>query len=276
MKLFKITIFTIALLFLFSTATSFSQVKTVSKIKPAAFIIEWDFSYNQALPSMRGEIADFFTFKNYGVKYGVGSHINFKYSTDKKGRIRPYASLGYDMLINTNDNYAYIPANTTLSFPDANGSSYSEVPGKSRMWIHLFNASLGFEYAFTNKTKWTPYVNTDIGLNVIFGSYRQTPTSVAPPNVPGEITFTIKSAPRFGFGFGAGVDGRVTRIFGVAFGVKFKMPNLIGQESKLSTDLNKFELNDKTDVSINSLMTKNRLMNYLNFYIGATFYIGKK
>jgi hypothetical protein len=75
---------------------------------------------------------------------------------------------------------------------------------------------------------------------------------------------------------GAGVDGRLTRVFGVAFGFKYRMPNLLGQESKLSTELNKFELNDKADASLNSLMTKNRFMSYLNFYLGATFYIGRK
>ncbi len=276
MKMPKITILFFVALFLLLSNVSNSQVTyTSSKLKPAAFIIEWDFSFNQPLPNAYGDLGDMFTFKNYGLKFGVGSHINMKLSTDKKGRIRPYVSLGYDLLMNNNGNQAYIGANTTNAYPFTGDSTGSPVPGTSKIWMHVFNAALGFEYAFTNKTKWTPYLNLDLGLNMIFGTYKQTPNSVPVNTVPGEIAFTIKQAARFGGSIGAGVDGRVTRFFGVAAGFRYRLANLT-KSSSLSTDLNKFELNDAADASLNNNLTSGRTIGYLTFYLGAAFYIGKK
>src|SRR5664279_3386878 len=102
MKFTKSTVlfFTIGL-FLIS-GISFSQVTiTTSRLKPAAVIVEMVFDYNQPLPSMYGDMADFFTFKNYGVKVGTGAHFNVKLTADKKGKIRPYFTIGYDLFLNS-------------------------------------------------------------------------------------------------------------------------------------------------------------------------------
>ncbi len=276
MKIPKITFLFFAALFLLLPNVSNSQVTyTYSKLKPPAFIVEWDFGYNQPLPNAYGDLGDLFTFKNYGLKFGLGSHITLKLPTDKLGRIRPYFSLGYDLLMNNSGNMAYIGANTTNSYPYTGDATGSPVSGSSKIWMHVFNGSLGFEYAFTNKTKWTPYVNLDMGLNMIFGTYRQTPDVPATGTPAGEISFTIKQAARFGGSIGAGVDGRVTRVFGVAFGFRYRLAN-ISKSSSLSTDLNKFELNDAADATLNNNLNSSRSIDYLTFYLGATFYIGKK
>jgi hypothetical protein len=272
----KFTIFFLLLFSLFALNNSIAQVQTTSsKFKPAAFIVEWDFSYNQPLPNAFGDLGDMFTFKNYGLKFGLGSHINMKLSTDKRGRIRPYVSLGYDLLMNNNGAQAYIGANSTYHYPFTGDSTGSPIAGTSKIRMHVFSGALGFEYAFTNKTKWTPYVNLDLGLNMIFGTYTQTPNAVAAGNTPGEITFTIKQTARFGGSIGAGVDGRLTRVFGVALGFRYKLAN-INKSSSLSTDLNKFELNDAANTALNNNLNNGRTIDYLTFYIGAAFYIGKK
>lgn len=267
----KIKIFTIFLLlvsFLVSSA-SFSQTKTTtSKLKrPAAFMIEWNFSYSQPLPSLAGDVGEQFTFKNYGVKTGFGTQIYMKLNTEKKGRLRPYIMFGYDLFMNSDNSTAYIKANILPQWPD----TLSSTPGKSKMYLHNFSAALGFEYAFVNKSTWTPYANFDFGLNMLFGTYRQTPNSTGV-----EVSYTYKQAPRLGIALGGGVNGRLTKAFGLAIGVKYKLPNLLMKDSKRSTEVNKLELNDKEDTGLSSSLSKDRTIMYLQFYVGATFFIGKK
>lgn len=269
MRITKSTVFLLLFMFLFS-AVSYSQVKTKSSSlkKPAAFLVEWNFSYSQPLPNMMGEMAEQFNFKNYGVKSGFGSQVYMKLVTNKKGTIRPYITLGYDLFLNSDNNNAYIPYNYLPKWPD---TLSGPVSGKSKMFLHNFSAALGFEYAFVNKTKWTPYVNFDFGLNMLFGTYRQTPSSTGT-----EVSYTYKQAARLGIGLGAGINGRLTRIFGVAFGVKYKLPNLLLKDSKLSTEVNKLYINDKEDTGLSANLSKDRNMMYLQLYAGVTFFIGKK
>lgn len=271
----RLTKFTVLLLLVsvFILNSVQSQVKTTTTSywkKPAAFTIEWNFSYSQPLPNMMGDMGEQFKFKNYGVKTGFGSQIYFKLTTDKKGKIRPYFTLGYDLFLNTDNNNAYIPNNILSQWPNdsaVNGTT----PGKSKMYLHNFSAAVGFEYAFYSKTKWTPYVNFDFGLNMLFGTYKQTPN-----NTGMEVSYTYKNAPRLGLGLGAGVNGRLTRNFGIAIGVKYKLPNLLLKDSKYSTEVNKMYINDKEDVALSPNLSKDRNMMYLQMYLGATFFIGKK
>ena len=270
----KITKFTILLMLVsvILVGSLQSQVKTKTTSywkKPAGFIIEWNFSYSQPLPNMMGDMGEQFSFKNYGVKTGFGSQIYFKLVTDKKGRIRPYMTLGYDLFLNTDDNNVYIPANVLTEWPS--DPSVGTASGKSKMYLHNFSAAVGFEYAFFNKTRWTPYTNFDFGLNMIFGTYKQTPNSTGQ-----EVSLPDKNARRLGLGLGAGVQGRLTKNFGVSFGVKYKLPNLLLKDSKKSTEVNKMYINDKEDVALSPNLSKDRNMMYLQIYVGATFFIGKK
>lgn len=273
MKLIKFTIFLLVLSFIASTGIE-SQVKTkrTSLSRPPAFLVEFNFSYNQPLPQLMGDMTEQFSFKNYGVKYGVGSAAYFKLVTDKKGRIRPYFTFGYDLFLNTDNNNAYLKNNITTEWPVKDSTGVvGAVPGKSKMYFHNFHASLGFEYAFVNKTRWTPYANFDFGMNIMFGTYKQTPNSSGD-----EVEFTYKSATRLGLGLGFGVNGRFTKSFGIAIGIKYKLPNLLLKDSKYSNEVNKFYINDKEDTGLNAGLNKDRNMMYLQFYLGAAFYIGKK
>ncbi len=267
----RIRTFTVFLLLVsfFVSSSLLSQKKTVTnKLKrPAAFMIEWNFSYSQPLPNMSGEVGEQFTFKNYGVKMGFGTQIYMKLNTEKKGRLRPYIMLGYDLFMNSDNSTAYIKANFLPVWPD----TISSTPGKSKMWLHNFSAAVGFEYAFVNKSTWTPYANFDIGLNMLFGTYRQTPNSTGV-----EVSYTYKQAARLGLGLGGGVNGRLTKAFGIAIGVKYKLPNLLLKDSKKTFELNKLEINDKEDSGLSPNLTKDRTMMYLQFYVGATFFIGRK
>jgi len=40
-----------------------------------------------------GDLDRFFTYDSYGVKYGFGSELNVKLTTNKKGTLKPYATI---------------------------------------------------------------------------------------------------------------------------------------------------------------------------------------
>lgn len=259
------------------TSTADSQIKyTTKKFKQSAVTVELLFNYSQPLPNMYGEIGEFFSFSNYGVKTGFGSQINVKLAANKKGTIRPFLTIGYNMFIGTND-VAYIDSNNiSHGYPLVNNNRYGTEPGTSKMYIHVFTAGLGFGYDFVNKTKWTPFLGLETDLNVIFGTYRQTPNEVRGPNPTTSVSYTIKQAVRFGLGLGAGVQFRVSKIVGFSFVTKYKLANVLGASSNRITELNKMELLDKADTDIHDLLTKSRKINYFEFNLGVGIYIGKR
>ena len=121
-------------------------------------------------------------------------------------------------------------------------------------------------------------------MNVLFGTYRQTPngyyTSTGFVNSsPGEISFTIKSATRMGFGVGAGLTLRIHQFVGFTFAAKYKFANLIGKSSDVTNgaaDINKLNFNDKSAPTLNSYLNSNRNIDYFQFLLGVSFYIGKR
>jgi hypothetical protein len=262
---------------LLSPDSSYSQVKkyTSGKFKPSRITIEVLFSYSQPLPNMFGEVGDLFSFKSYGVKYGLGSQINVKLSANKKGKIRPYISLGYALFMGKNNGTAFIDSNKTGKFPLPGSASFFSTSGNSRIFLHNFNIGPGFEYAFVNKTRWTPHIGAELDLNILFGTYRQTPDNSAGLGPEGQVSFTIKQAVRFGFGFGGGIHLRVHKVLGFAFCTKYKFADVLGKSSNRITEENKMELLDKSATDLNTNLSKDRHINYFEFMLGLVFHIGK-
>ena len=275
--------------FLFSSAV-FSQVKTKStKFKAPQFVVELNGAYNLPIMDTKGEVADFFKFQNYGTKIGFGGELNFKLAVSKYGEVRPMLTLGYAQFQNKDDSKAYIDLNNIINgYPLPGTQQFGSVTGNCDLFIRTAYAGLGIEYAFTKVDKarrFTPYGNLTFDLNVIWGLYRQTPTQRVSGqlNPETEISFTIKSTVRFGLSVGVGAQYRLATPFGINFGIKFKMANLIGKESKTTStqkqdpnEENKMNLLDKGDTNINTMLSSNRNIGYMHFYLGFAFYIGKK
>lgn len=272
MKTNYIKAIVIVLIFCLPSLVS-SQVKySTAKFKPPQVNIELLFSYQQPLPNMYGDLSGFFNFTNYGVKTGmIGSQLNVKLSADKKGKLRPYVSLGYNLFYGKNNSTAFIDSNIINSgYPLTGSTLYRTIPGSSKIYLHIFNAGLGFEYAFMNKTRWTPHIDAELDINMIFGTYKQTPYN------SGEASFTIKNAIRFGFGAGGGVQVRISKAFGLSFTTKYKFANILGKQSERIYEQNKMELLDKANTGINGNLSKDRHIQYIEIMLGASFYIGKK
>lgn len=283
----KIFIFILFFLVLWSS-TAYSQIGAAPKFKTAPVTLDVLFSYSQPLPNMFGNIQDFFDFKSYGVKFGIGSEIDVKIATNKKGNIKPYASIAYNLFLGSDGSNTFIDSNIISKvYPlKGNQKSYSgnPIPGNSHMYLHDFSFAAGFEYDFVNKTRWTPYVGAELSMNILFGTYRQTPngyyTSSGYVNSsPGETSFTIKQATRFGFGAAAGITLRVHQFVGFTFAAKYKFANVLGKSSDPTagpTDVNKMNLNDKSAPDLNGNLNKDRNIDYFQFLLGVSFYIGKR
>ena len=119
-------------------------------------------------------------------------------------------------------------------------------------------------------------LGADLDMNILFGTYRQTPDAVVGTGNTSEVSYTINQAVRFGFALGGGIHLRVSKYVGFLFETKYKFTNLLGKDSKVSTELNKMYLNDKKDTDINYNLTKDRQIDYLQFSLGIAFYIGRK
>ncbi len=251
-----------------------AQIKkyTSRKFRPPQVSVEMLFNYSQPIAHLFSDMDRFFAFDGYGVKTGFGTEINVKIHADKKGRITPYATLGYNLFLGSSNN-AYIDSNILNKYPLEGYRYYGAIAGTSKMLIHDFSFGLGFSYTFVNKTRWTPFLGADLDMHVLFGTFRQTP-SVGPNTA--EVSYTIKEALRFGFGIGGGVSLRISKPIGFVFETKYKFANLLGKDSKLSTELNKFYLLDKKDTDLNTNLVKDRQIDYLQFSLGIAFYIGKK
>lgn len=290
MRFIKSTgIFLFLFAFLFSSA-AFPQVKTKSKkFKAPQFVVEINGAFNLPIMDTKGEVADFFKFQNYGTKIGFGGELNFKLAVSKYGEVRPMFSLGYAQFQNNDKNTAYIDTNDLrYGYPLPGSLQYGSVLGKSELFIRTAYAGLGIEYAFTKVDKarrFTPYGNLTLDLNVIWGLYRQTPSAIITGQQASgtEISYTIKSTVRFGLSVGVGAQYRLAEPFGINFGIKFKMANLIGKESKTTSTMaqdpneeNKMNLLDKAATDLNTMLSKNRNIGYMHFYLGFAFYIGKK
>ncbi|MGH2574135.1 MAG: hypothetical protein ACRDFC_00380 [Ignavibacteria bacterium] len=270
-----------SLVFFLSPDFSNAQIiKSKRKFRPALITFEFLATYNQPLPNLYGDVAEFFTFRNYGVQFGYGAQLNIKLSANKKGTNRPYLSLGYANFIGRDNNRAYIDSNIiAYGYPLPGSQQYSSTDGKSKIFLHNFNAGVGFEYAFMNKTRWTAFLGAEVDLNVIFGTYRQDPGTVRGNNPAGEVSFTIKQAARFGFAVGGGVQLRIHKNVGFIFSTKYKLTNVLGKDSKrteASFDLNKMNLLDKSASDLNTMLNKDRNINYFEFGLGIAFFAGRR
>lgn len=278
----KLTKFTV--LFLLLTFAAFNtldaQVKTKSKNwKTATFTIEINPNFTLPLQEAKGDnLGGIFAFQNYGTKTGFGAAFNFKFGVGPQAQYRPYITLGYTQMQGKDNSFAYIKSNyINNGYPYPTGTD-TAVAGSSEMFLRIPYFGAGFEYAFTNvdrkKRMWYPHIGVEFLGAIITGTYRQTsPNVTIDPNL--ETSYTIKSDFRMGIGAGIGATVRFGKSAGITFGGKYKLYNLLGKKSDFLKEPNKLNLLDKADVSLNPNLAKDRNIGALEFYVGATIFLGK-
>ena len=182
-------------------------------------------------------------------------------------------------LTTSNDNLAFINTNyINNGYPLKGSALYSSTPGKSRIIFRMPYVGAGFEYAFTEADRknraFIPFIGVDFIISIITGKYVQT-AKTAPYLQGVETPFIIKTDARLGFGAGAGMDIRFTQGFGMVFGFKYKYANLILKTSDYLFEENKMNILDKAATDLNTNLSEDRNIGYMEFYLGAAFFVGK-
>jgi len=283
----RITKFTVLILlaFVFAVSSTQAQVKVKStKWKSPTFTIDIAPVFALPLQEAKGNnIGEFFQFKNFGTKFGWGAAFNFKFGLGPQGQYRPYITLGYTQMQAKDDANIYVTANNWKNGYPLSGNNITYDPnniqsGKSEIFLRMPYIGAGFEYAVTNvdkkKRMWYPFFGVEFLASVITGVYRQTSANV-PIQANIETAFTIKSDLRVGFGGGLGATIRFGKSAGITIGGKYKLYNLIGKKSDILVEENKMNLLDKTATDLNSNLSKDRNIGALEFYLGATIFLGR-
>jgi hypothetical protein len=281
MKFYRITVLFILIAFIGSGITN-AQVKKTTGWKSPLFTIDILGNYTLPLQEAKGNsIGDFIAFQNYGTKYGWGGQFNFKFGLGPQGQYRPYVTLGYTQLQNSDNSTAYIRENIILNgYPSPNNYVPQSGPGSSEIFLRIPYIGAGFEYAVTTvdkkKRKWYPFFGVEFLLSVISGIYRQTSTTAPSENSPNvETGYTIKTDVRMGLGGGLGAAIRIGKFGGISFGGKYKLYNLIGKKSDFLKETNKMNLLDEAATDLHTSLSKDRNIGVLEFYAGFTLFLGK-
>lgn len=284
MRITKYTVL-IILAVVFAVSSSQAQVKVKStKWKSPTFTIEIAPNFTLPIQEARGNsIGEFFQFKNYGTKIGYGASFNFKFGLGPQGQYRPYITLGYTQMQAKDDANIFVDSNIISGVYPLGGNRITYDPnniksGKSEMFLRIPYIGAGFEYAVTTvdkkKRMWFPFFGVEFLASIITGVYRQT-SNVVPVAPDVETAYTIKSDLRIGLGAGLGATVRFGKSAGITFGVKYKLFNLIGKKSDQSNEVNKMNILDKQFTSLNSNLSKDRNIGAMEFYLGASIFLGK-
>ena len=207
--------------------------------------------------------------------------FNLKFGLGPQGQYRPYITLGYTQLSNSDDQNAFVTTNyINTGYPLSSDSVYTNPDGgSSEMFLRIPYFGAGFEYAITTvdkkKRMWYPFFGVEFIMNVITGTYRQINNNPAVVEPGIETAYTIKSDVRLGIGAGMGATIRFGKYAGITFGGKYKLANLIGKKSDFLKEENKLNLLDKAAVDLNSNLSKDRNIGYIELYLGATIFLGK-
>lgn len=255
---------------------SFSQEPDSKQtFKPPKLIIEFSGSYSIPTGSSKGDIEDFFKFKNYGTTYGLGFHFAVKYAANKKGTLMPFVNIGMTQLQNDDDKKLYIDSSMLSGpYPLPGSAVYGSAPGSSLLIIRCVHAGAGLQYALKSNSSIIPFGGAELSYSHIWGYYSQAPEHPSGTKSEGLETFNINGASRFGFALGIGANYRITKSLGFVLGTKYRFENLIGKNSEVSLEKNKMNLLDASAKELNTNLSGSRNIEYIEFYLGFALFIG--
>lgn len=266
--------------------TGYSQINAGSSVyKSPKLIIELTGSFNVPIGSARGELGDFFKFKNYGLVHGIGFDMSIKYAANKSATLFPFITGGFSHLQNSDENLAYIDSNQIANgYPLAGNSVFNSTPGSSLLVFKSIHIGVGLQYTVRTQHPVFPFAAFSFNYEYIWGFYEQTPRIVAGGQESNKITkFNINSANRFGAGIDLGLSYRITPTLGFVFGTRYKIANLFGKKSEPTgsassnpSNLNTMNLLDQAAPQLNSNLSDSRNLSYLQFYIGFSVFAGKQ
>ncbi len=233
----------------------FGLVSLSSIYSQPKFTIDVTGGYSLPLPQLKGTIdsANSESGESYFMKTGFNLGLTGKYAVDKKRKIRITFGGAYNKFTGaeTYNHTNIIDFHTNMS---------------------IISASLGAEYSFTPKEKTAPFIGIEFNGNFLSGKTEETVTAstTSDHDTFGTTTTNLKSASRFGFSVGGGVDVAFNKSIGALFGFKYNFANIIGKEYSATSAAGQYNLNDKEN---GTLKAKNIM--YFQIYLGVSFYLGQ-
>ncbi len=243
----KITVLLIVLMLGLSFGNSYAQKFKLNVIG----------GYSLPLPDLKGTFPDDANADKDPMPYMMKNGFNVggigKYYFDKKNSVGMTLTLVYNAFSNSVENAVM------------NGSVNYD---KADFAMNMFQVGLGFEYRVPVKGAVLPFFNADLTGNFLSGNVKLTPTSTKV-----ETEYKMKSASRFGFNVGAGVEFIASSKISFVVGGKYQFFNLIGKDY-IVDDTNtptEWNLNDKEYTDALNVTHSARNLMALQIYGGINF-----
>jgi opacity protein-like surface antigen len=196
-----------------------------------------------------------------GFDIGADVHIAFGPTGPGKRRLRVVISGGFTSLGHSQENYHFVD------------SAGNEDPGVSKVDIELkaIRVGLGIEWAFRPWETMNPFIGLDLTGHFYSGKTKLDPA----PASSGYAERELKSASRFGFAVGGGVDFAFSKNIGAVLGLKYNWANLLGTEyDRTQTTSTSFALDDKSH-TVDGVERSTKRFSDITFYGGLSFYFGQ-
>ncbi len=220
------------------------------------FVIDVTGGYSLPLLQLKGTIdsANSQSGESYFMKTGFNVSMTGKYAIDKKRKIR----ITFGGVYNKFTGQQTYSHTNTIDFHTN---------------LTLISANLGAEYSFTPKEKTAPFIGLEFTGNFLNGKTEEmvTASSTVDHETIGTTITNLKSASRFGFAVGGGVDVAFNKSIGALFGFKYNFANIIGKQYSATSAAGEYNLNDKES---GSLKAKNIM--FFQIYLGVSFYLGQQ
>lgn len=224
--------------------------------KPPKLTLQLSFDYNighfdlAANENTFFRKEDFVNGSNFGTRYGYGASLTGKIALHKKGNVR----------LNITGAYNRFQSNFVISASPQGKVAYN-----------VFSGALGIENNFSPNKKIKPYVGVDIIASFINGNATLTTDST-------DFSLKIKNSVRIGVSLNLGFEYSVNNNFGVNLGYKITHANIIGKQSKSSSNLSETYLNDEKLPSGSEPIPYAgwKQFVYSSFYAGVNIYFKMK
>lgn len=238
----------------FSSADS-KIINMTKKGKAPRVTLALNFSYNighldlAANENTSFRKDDFINGSNFGTRYGYGGSLTGKFALHKQGNLR----------LNVTASYNSFRSNFIIS----------ESP-EGKVNYNVFGGALGIENSFNPDRVIKPYIGADIVVSMISGKATYTTDSA-------DFNLTIKNSVRFGAAFNLGFEYALSNQVGLNLGYRLTYVNLIGKQSKVSSNINEAYLNDEKVTSGTGIPFAGwKQFLYSAFSAGINFYFGMK
>jgi hypothetical protein len=193
---------------------------------------------------------EFIAGETFGTRYGYGGSLTSKFALHKEGNARLVVTGSYHRF--------------------ASNFIISATP-EGKVHYNVYGGALGIENNFGPDRKVKPYIGGDFIVSVINGSGTLQTDST-------DFNLKIRNSVRFGFSLNLGFEIALNNKFGFNFGYKFTYANLIGRQSKASSNINESYLNDDKLLSTDDYIPFAgwKQFVYSTFSAGINYYFGMK